>query len=166
MKTKLLVAALGIALAGAPSDASAAAPQVRTFLGEAMKGDNSEVNLGSLAARRGSSGQVRDFGHMLVTDHGKAKVEVGALARQMRVPVTDRIAPEAAAERAKLLRLHGTSFDREFARYMVEDHKKDIGKFEAEAKSRDPDAVTSLARRTLPTLRKHLAVAERLVTQR
>ena len=104
---------------------------------------------------------VRSFGQTLVTDHSKAKGEVTALARREGVPVTDQPMAEAQQEKTKLAGLHGSAFDHEFARYMVNDHQKDIAKFEAEAKQ-GKGPVADLARKQLPTLRKHLAIAQRL----
>ena len=53
------------------------------------------------------------------------------------------------------------AFDREFARYMVQDHKTDISDFEKQVATGDK-ATADLARQTLPVLRKHLATAEHL----
>jgi len=44
---------------------------------------------------------------------------------------------------------------------MIEDHRNDIAKFEAQARSGDP-RTAALARRQLPTLRKHLRIAQSL----
>jgi hypothetical protein len=44
---------------------------------------------------------------------------------------------------------------------MVEDHTKDIAKYEKQASSGDPET-SALAKETLPTLRKHLATAKSL----
>jgi putative membrane protein len=128
----------------------------------AMKGDNSEVKLGKLAAKQGGSAGVREFGDMLVADHGKAKVKVAALARGMNVPTTEETKAEADAEYAKLQGLSGDAFDKEFVAYMVEDHKKDIAKFKDEANSDDPAPVTRLAADTVPELEKHLSKAQSL----
>ena len=133
-----------------------------TFLTDAMKGDNSEVKLGKLAASMGSAAGVKAFGSMLATDHGKAAQDVAALAGKMGVPTTTATKAEADAEYAKLQGLSGAAFDTEFARYMVEDHTKDIAAFEKEAASSDPAEVTALAKATLPTLKKHLAAAQAL----
>jgi len=49
--------------------AASAAPQSRQdFLKDAIKGDNSEIKLGGLAARKGGTAAVRDFGRTLVAD--------------------------------------------------------------------------------------------------
>jgi hypothetical protein len=61
---------------------------------------------------------------------------------------------------AKLL---GAAFGTAFAKHMVEDHKKDIKEYEAEAKKKD--AAGNYANETLPTLRKHLETAQGLSEQ-
>jgi putative membrane protein len=61
----------------------------------------------------------------------------------------------------KLAKLSGDAFDREFAKAMVDDHKKDIKEFEKESKKPD-DAAASFAKETLPTLQKHLETAQSL----
>jgi putative membrane protein len=160
---KIAYAFAALALCG--SAAAIARPHGSAFLTKAMEGDNSETMLGTIAARRGASPGTRAFGAMLAADHSRAKVEVAALARRRGMTSTDRVAPEASTERRKLAGLHGRAFDREFARYMVDDHRKDIADFTAEAKSRDDGALTALARKTLPVLRKHLAHARSLASR-
>lgn len=154
IRKTLLVGALVV------STAAAAAP-ARHFLDDAMKGDNSEIHLGQLISQRGASSAVRDFGNTLVTDHTQAKSQVTDVARQMHVPTTDAMMPEARSEESKLQHLRGAAFDREVKRYMINDHQKDIAKFQAQARSGDRQTA-DLARAQLPTLRKHLRIAESL----
>lgn len=139
-----------------------AAAATRTFLTKAVMGDNSEITLGTIAAQRGTSAGVRQFGQALVTDHRHARTEAARVARRHHIAVRTSIMPEAATERRKLMNLHGRAFDREFARYMVEDHQKDIADFTRESRSHDPADVLNLARATLPTLRHHLSLARAL----
>ena len=141
---------------------AAAENHAAQFLTDAMKGDNSEVRVGRLAVENGSSKGVRDFGQMLVMDHGKAKEQVVQVALAMNVPATDDTLPEADAVYTRLQALSGADFDKEFVAAMIEDHRKDIDKFEQEAGSGDPAQVTDLARQTVPTLRKHLETAQSL----
>lgn len=142
------------------SSAAVAAPPAK-FLTDAMKGDNSEIHLGQLIAQSGASSAVRDFGNTLVTDHTQAKSQVVAVAEQMGVRSTDAMMPEARSEEAKLRHLRGRAFDREVKRYMINDHQKDIAKFQSQARSGDRKTA-ELAREQLPTLRKHLRIAESL----
>jgi putative membrane protein len=142
------------------SSTAVAAPPAK-FLTDAMKGDNSEVRLGQLISRAGASYSVRDFGNTLVTDHSQAKSQVVDLARQIHVRPTNAIMPEARSEEAKLRHLRGPAFDREVRRYMINDHRKDIAKFRAQARSGDR-RTADLARQQLPVLEKHLRIAESL----
>lgn len=131
------------------------------FVTEAMKADNGEVALGNLAEQKGSSAGVKDLGKMLATDHAAHKQVVAALAQKANVPVTGDLKEEAQAEQKKLESLSGAAFDKEFVRATVEAHKKDIAKYEQEAKSGDAQSA-AMAKTTLPTLKKHLQAAQAL----
>jgi putative membrane protein len=140
------------------STAALAAPP-RSFLDDAIKGDNSEATLGRLIAAQGYSAQVRSFGSTLTRDHSRARVQAAALARAYRINPPTAMMPEARSERVKLQHLRGRAFDREVRRYMIDDHRKDIATFEAQARNGDR-RTAALARAQLPTLRKHLRLAE------
>jgi putative membrane protein len=130
------------------------------FLTDAIKGDNSEIQLGQLAEAKGGSKGVKDFGKTLVTDHGKAKDQASALAKQANMPIPTEIMDEAKTELQKLQGMSGAAFDKEFVSYMVQDHQKDIANFEQQANGTGPTA--DLAKQTLPTLKKHLSIAQGL----
>lgn len=154
----LAAASAALLLAGAAGAALAAPPG--QFLKQAIQGDNSEIQLGQLAENQGASQGVKDFGRTLEQDHTQAREQAAQVAKQVGVTPPQAMMPEARQEKAKLSRMHGAAFDREFARYMVNDHKKDIRKFEQQAAGKGPTA--QLARQTLPTLKKHLKMAESL----
>jgi len=150
-------AAALLLMAGA---ASAQPHEDRHFLQDALRGDNSEMMLGQLAAERAMSPRVRDYGRTLHDDHAKARDEALRVAGQFGVRDTNDVMPEARREAQKLRHLRGRAFDREFVRYMVQDHRKDIADFRKEARERGP--VGQLAAQTLPDLQKHLAMARDL----
>lgn len=131
------------------------------FLSDAIKGDRSEITLGALAARRGQSAATRNFGRVLRADHLHARSQAIALARRDHVAVPTSMMPEARAEYRKLSGMRGRAFDREFARYMINDHRKDISEFQQQARV-GREGTAMLARQTLPTLRKHLRMAMRI----
>ncbi len=131
------------------------------FLNDAVQGDRSESTLGSLIQSRGQSRQVRAYGATLHQDHTAAHAQAVSLAKRMHVHVSDSMMPEARDELAKLRRMNGKAFDREVRRYMIEDHTKDIAEFRSQERHGDHQTAT-LARQTLPLLRKHLVLAEAL----
>jgi putative membrane protein len=150
-----------ILLAAALTPLAARADSPREFLTQALAGDNSEIMLGNLASERARDPAVRDFGRTLVNDHSKARGEVLDVGRRFGIRPTREIAPEARDERDRLMGLHGRDFDREFIRYMIDDHRKDIDDFRDEAREHH-GRVSDLARRQLPTLREHLRIAQSL----
>jgi putative membrane protein len=61
---------------------------------------------------------------------------------------------------AKLNRLSGHEFDKEYMDMMVKDHKEDVRLFDKESKGTDNNEVEKWAANTLPTLQKHLEMAQ------
>lgn len=141
--------------------APAAADRAHDFLKQAIMGDDSELLLGRMGERYAATPAARSFAQTLVADHTEARFEAVRLAAHLHMRPPRVPQKEAVEERARLRSFSGWAFDGEFARYMVEDHQKDIAKFLKEAGARD-GATSALARRQLPTLRKHLAMALRL----
>jgi putative membrane protein len=154
LKTVLILATLGFATA-------AAASPTTDFLEDAIKGDNSEIKFGALAMDKGRSADIKAYGKMLQTDHSAHKAKLVAAARPLNMSIPDGMTVAADAEYLKLKVLSGDAFDKEFARHMVSDHREDIAKYEKEAARNDP-ATAKLAKATVPTLKKHLATAEKL----
>jgi putative membrane protein len=145
-------------LAASASLAPAMAGSARDFLKDAIRGDNSEIMLGRLGEQRAATPAARNFGQTLAADHSRAKSEAVRVASRLHMRPPHGVDREAREERNRLLGLSGWAFDREFARYMVGDHHKDIAKFRKEADTHD-GAAAALARRQLPTLHKHLDMA-------
>ena len=156
MRRATLLSSALIIIVGCSTAALADNP--REFLEKALQGDNSEIMLGRIAAEHARNPAVRDFGNTLVNDHRQAREEVRQLGARFGIGVSRDVVPEAQEEQEKLMGLRGRDFDREFVRYMVDDHRKDIGDFRQEAQERH-GPVSALAERQLPTLRQHLRMA-------
>jgi putative membrane protein len=132
----------------------------RKFMEDAAQGGMAEVQLGQLAAQKGQSAGVKQFGQRMVDDHTKANTELKQLASNKGVNLPTDLTSSDKREYDKLSKMNGDAFDREYMKDMVSDHKKDVKDFEKQAKSaRDAD-VKSFASNTLPTLQQHLTLAE------
>jgi putative membrane protein len=132
----------------------------KTFLKNAIEGDMAEVQLGQLAQQRAADQDVKQFGQTLATDHGQNLEKAKPLAQSIGMTPPDSINAEQKAIYDRLSKLSGKTFDQQFAHHMVQDHKKDISKFENESKKGGP--VANFAEQTLPTLKKHLEIAQSL----
>jgi putative membrane protein len=132
------------------------------FLENAARGGISEVEMGKLAQEKGQSEQVKDFGKTLVRDHSEANEKLKDIAADKSITVPGDMAKQQKDMLAKLGKLSGDSFDKEFAKHMTMDHKKDIAEFEKESKSGKDAELKAFAANTLPTLKEHLQLAEKL----
>lgn len=141
-----------------------AAPDAQ-FITKAIEGDNAEIRLGQLAQERGVSQEVRSFGHTLVQDHSRAREQALQVAQRLGVRPTEAIAPEAQAAEERLRGLAGPDFDREFARVMVENHRKDVDEFRQQSRTGQQET-RRLAEQTLPVLERHLEKARALEASR
>lgn len=125
------------------------------FLKEAAQGGLAEVEMGNLAAKNAQSAEVKAFGQMMVSDHGKANAELKALAAKKNIELPADIGSHRSTI-DKLKGLMGKDFDHKYVDAMVDDHDKDVSAFQAQAdKSADPD-VKAFAAKTLPVLKAHL----------
>jgi putative membrane protein len=163
--SKNLIACLGIvaALIGSMAVGTAADQASQKFVKEAIEGNLSEVAVGKLAQEKGQSEGVRSFGAMLVKDHGAANEKATALANSTGVTPPTEPNRKQKAVYDKLSKLTADRFDREFTKEMVADHKRDIAAFEKQAKKQN-DPAAAFASETLPTLRKHLEMAQGLAS--
>lgn len=158
--TATAVLAACTAAGGFSMSPALAAKSPQDFLKAAIQGDNAEIKLGQQAEAHASSNDVRNFGQTLVTDHTTAKKQATAAAGALNITPPDGVTPDADAEYNKLAKMTGNAYDRAFLNYAIEDHRKDIQEFEAQAKSHDK--TSNLAQQQLPVLRKHLSIAQSL----
>jgi putative membrane protein len=167
MKMPVKMLAIGLAGALAASTAMAQTKQAdkdsQKFIKAAIQGDIAEIDVGKLAQEKGQSDAVKQYGAMLVKDHGAHKAKAEEVASQLGVEPPTGSSVGSKATYAKLKVLSGTSFDRSFAKAMVKDHQEDIKEFKKESSKND--AAGKLAKETLPTLQKHLEAAQSLEKQ-
>lgn len=131
----------------------------RDFVVEAASGGMMEVELGQLAQQKATNQRVKDFGAMMVRDHNKANEDLkAAVSGKLEVPATMQ---EKHMDHVNNLRdKTGTEFDKDYIKMMVDDHEKDIRKFEDIAKESTDPAVKNFANNALPVLRTHLTEAK------
>ncbi|WP_170117652.1 DUF4142 domain-containing protein [Chitinophaga ginsengisoli] len=125
------------------------------FAVEAANGGMMEVEAGKMAQERAVSQRVKDFAAMMVRDHSKANDELKALAQSKNITLPDSVSGDAKDHIDKMAKMSGRDFDKHYMDMMVDDHDKDVDKFDkAAGKLSDPDLKT-WASNTLPTLRVH-----------
>ena len=154
---------LAAALIGASVASSSAFAQGadQKFIKDAIEGNLAEIQMGQLAQKNAASQEVKDYGQMLVTDHGQANTKATEVANSLKVSPPTEPNAKQKKDYDKMSKLNGAAFDKAFAQHMVADHKKDIAEFQKETKSKN-QTLAAFASDTLPTLQKHLKSAQAL----
>ena len=134
------------------------------FFNKAAAGGMYEVEAGKLAESMGQSTEVKQFGAMLVKDHGAANEELKTLAGQKGAQLPAAVPDKMKKELDKLSK--SKNFDKDFIKQVgLKDHKKDIDLFEKTSKKGDDADVKAFAGKTLPTLKAHREHAQQLDKQ-
>jgi putative membrane protein len=134
----------------------------RKFIEDAAEGGMMEVQVGQLAQGKASDPNVKSFAETLVKDHSAANNELVQLANSKHVELPAAPSHGQRKDIEKMGKLSGKDFDKQFVAMGVKDHEKDIKKFEkASGKAKDPQ-LKAWIDKTLPTLRQHLAQAQKL----
>jgi putative membrane protein len=135
----------------------------RKFIQDAAESGMFEVEIAQLASSKASNPDVKSFATTLVNDHTKANNELVQLANSKKVELPAAPPRGKRKDIEKLAKLSGNDFDQRFMREVgINDHEKDIKKFEkASEKVKDAD-LKAWVDKTLPKLREHLAMAQKL----
>ncbi|MDQ6860704.1 MAG: DUF4142 domain-containing protein [Verrucomicrobiota bacterium] len=157
MRTVVAIAALGSATIGLAADAISHGD--KEFLKDASELGLTEVQLGKMAAEKGTSPDIKALGAKMMADHNKSNAELIQIAAAKRVELG---MDETAAQKKMLASFEGKTgaeFDKEFREHAVKDHQKAIKTFTHAAET-SPDAdIKAFAAKNLPILQEHLAMA-------
>jgi putative membrane protein len=132
------------------------------YMSDSAQGLMSELKLGAMAEQRAGDEGVRNFGKQMVADHGKDLQELQRLAKEKQVKLPETLNEDQSKEAAKLEKLSGKDFDREYVKYEVKDHKEDIKEQkEVLKKTRDPE-LKNFASKELDTVTGHKKTVDAL----
>ena len=126
------------------------------FAAKAAVGGMAEVALGKMAAAKGASTKVKDFGKMMVMDHGKANAELMGIAKNKNITLPAGLDAEHQAKSDSLSKLSGKDFDMAYVNAMIEGHKKTLALMQAEAANGKDADLKAFATKTAPVVQTHL----------
>jgi putative membrane protein len=129
--------------------------------------NTADIETGELAAKRGSTKEVRDFGAMLARDHKMVRSQGRDLAAKLGVtptpPADDPGAKAHAAAMKKLGSLKGTAFDHAFLQHEVAFHKSVIDAVTTTLLPAIKNAeVKDLVVKVAPAFQAHMIAADNL----
>ena len=151
----------------------------RDFVKEVSTANMAEIELGRMASERAVSPDVKQFGQMMVTDHTKAGNELKQAVAPYNIPLAQALDQKHQDLQAKLSKLQGREFDREYINAMADGHQDVLDKLETRVDGhgllgRDKDttpvaeksdnaatmAINQWAAASIPTVKHHLDTAK------
>jgi len=138
------------------ADSSAMVMPDTTFAGKAAVGGMAEVALGKMAAAKGADDKVKEFGNMMVMDHGKANAELMSIAKGKNITLPAGLDAEHQAKSDSLSKLSGKDFDKAYVNAMIEGHKKTLALMQSEATNGKDTELKAFAAKTAPVVQHHL----------
>jgi putative membrane protein len=131
------------------------------FIAAAAASDMYEIEAGKLAADKGSTQAIKDFGTMLQTDHKSSTDQLKADAAE--VPSTMPVAEMTAEQKDMIDALKaasGADFDKAFLDQQVTAHTKALAMLNAYAAGGEADPIKQFATKVTPVVQGHLDKAK------
>jgi putative membrane protein len=157
----VLLVAGGAAMRAQSSDSSAS-PADKKFVTDALKGGMAEVKLGQMAADKGNSQDVKNFGQKMVTDHTAMGDKMKEVAGEIGVTPPSMLAAKDVALEAKLKLLSGDAFDKAYIQAMLKDHREDLMAFNNEITGGTSPQVKSAAEDGKKVIAEHLHMIRKI----
>ena len=107
----------------APAGAQPVTASDREFIAEMTSAGLVEMQLAQMTVEQAASEDVKAYGQTMLRDHGQANAELAQIAKQLKVTPPKTLDRKQQDLVAKLSKLRGPEFDREYMAAMVESHR-------------------------------------------
>ncbi len=133
------------------------------FLVWATACEMAEVKFADQALKLASNADVKKLAQKVRDDHQKVRDSMLDRAKEMKVGVVEGLEKHHREAYARLGKLEGASFDREYLRYLVEGHEMGVKMYQKWAKDAGDAGLRDLASRALLNAKVHLEEARQLL---
>jgi putative membrane protein len=127
------------------------------FVREAVKSNNMELHMLADGKTKGTDAELKSAAKKMEADHKKLANEMKAYASKKNIELDTADADHDDHDAAK-----GADWDKKWVNDMVDDHERDIKKFEDAEKDVQDAELKSMISKALPTLREHLEMSKKL----
>jgi putative membrane protein len=176
MKQFAILAALAVPLLAAPASAQSlgertgvnsmlgVAPKTEDFVKQVAISDMFDVESSKLAQEKAQNATIKSFAGQMVTDHQKTASELKEMVTSGRVKIQPPTAMDNSHQSKldKQKGLSGADFDKQYVSDQQAAHKDAVDLFERYANGGDHADLKAWAGKTLPALRHHKEMADKL----
>ena len=161
MKNNLRLASLSIATAMAFTLPALAAETAQDFVTKAAIGGMFEVQSSKAAQNKLQDQSLKDFAQKMISDHGAANAKLESIAGEQKLQVPSDLDSPHKADVDKL-QSASPPLDAPYADMQKAAHADAVSLFEGYAKDGDNAALKSFAADTLPTLKMHQEMIDKV----
>ena len=142
----------------------AGAPSAQDFVNKVAVSDMFEIQSSQIALAKQADADTKPFAEKMVQDHQKTSSELKALVDSGKVKAKLPAALDSQHQKMldDLKAKNGKDFDQGYDQIQVKAHRDAVALFEAYAKAGDNAELKDWAGKTLPHLKEHLSMAEKL----
>jgi putative membrane protein len=134
----------------------------KDFIAKAASGGQFEVKASQMALQKSTNSDLKSFAQQMVNDHNRINQELTTLASRKGWALPTAMDQKHTETLNRLSKLQSTDFDKAFGDIQVRDHEEDVALFAQAAKEAQDADLRAWASKTLPTLREHLQMAQRI----
>ena len=153
------IAAFSLAAQASAADSTVSAGD-KMFVTKAAQGGMTEVQLGQLAADKGTSKDVKDFGERMVTDHGAGNTQLKSIAISKGIMIPEKLDSKHQAMVDNLEGVSPAAFDKTYVEAMVDAHTKDNVLFNKEVTFGSDAEIKAFAAKTDEMVKMHLSMIQ------
>ncbi len=134
------------------------------FVQKAAISDMFEIQSSQLALQKKADADTKPFAQKMMKDHKKTSSELKAMLKKGKIDaqIPTQLDAEHQAKLDQLKGMSGPEFDKAYDMAQQEGHQKAVALFEAYAQGGDNPQLKQWAAKTLPHLKQHMSMAEKL----
>jgi len=124
-----------------------------------------DLDMARVARMHSKNGAVTSYAGMILKEHQESLQELTKLMREKNIAQPDTFDGETKQDIDRMASLSGAEFDREFITDQVKNQREALGLYESEAQAGQNPRLRSVARESLPLLRRDLQRTEELAAR-
>ena len=152
---------MSISLAIAQNDSRSQPVNDLEFLQEAATSSKWMVELGDIAQKQAASREVRNYGALMDSGHGRILEEISNFAHDKRLILVDQLDYPRQNTVNVLSREYGAAFDRNYISVMIDENRRDAELYRLEAERGADPQIRQFAFLRTRTLEEYAHLAEK-----
>jgi putative membrane protein len=133
----------------------------QSFIQDALKSNQIQIQASQLAQQKASSGDVKEFSDRMLQIHNQLNTQLAPFAKMLQVNTDPKPSKNDRQELAKLDQLSGSDFDTAYMQLMAREQQHTLKKFKSEESAPNPN-IQKLAKADDPVLDQNFQILQKV----